>query len=469
MPHIRKVLIAYFLLIFSLIVCVRAQNNHDIDKHGKLIVSPSHRYIKYEDGTPFFWLGDTGWELFHRLKKSEVETYFQTRSSQGFTVIQAVVLAEFDGLHTPNAYGDLPLKNDDPLQPVESYFQFVDWVIDRAKDFGLHIALLPTWGDKLYKNTWGVGPEIFNISNAAKYGEWIGNRYKDKKNVIWILGGDRIPRNDSDVNVWRAMAKGIISGCGGENNALMSFHPQPSSTCSSSGWFHKDSWLDFNMQQTGHCDDAPVWKFIGDDYGLNPTKPVIDGEAVYEDHPLCFNAKEKGYTQAFNIRQAAYYSIFAGGFGYTYGCHAIWQFYSPERAPVNGPLRYWYVSMDLPGARQMKYLRNLMETFPEQDRIPNQKILTDTLDGNLRIQALSGKDFIMVYSGWGKSFSIQLGKINGRKLSAWWYDPRTGAKIPIGELENNGIIKFIPYTSGKDNDWILVLYDSGKKYFESRG
>ncbi len=80
-------------------------------KHGRLQVTKDGHYLQYEDGTPFFWLGDTGWELFHRLKKEEIEKYLENRRQKGFNVIQAVILAEFDGLRKPNQYGDVPLRD----------------------------------------------------------------------------------------------------------------------------------------------------------------------------------------------------------------------------------------------------------------------------------------------------------------------------------------------------------------------
>ena len=102
-----------------------------------------------KDDKPFFWLGDTAWELFHRLDSIQADQYLKRRAEQGFTVIQAVALAEFDGLHTPNPYGELPLENDDPAKPREAYFKHVDYIIDQANKYGLAIGLLPTWGDKL--------------------------------------------------------------------------------------------------------------------------------------------------------------------------------------------------------------------------------------------------------------------------------------------------------------------------------
>src|ERR1700733_9697272 len=102
---------------------------------------PDGHYL-FRDGKPFFWLGDTGWELFHRLNREEADKYLKRRSEQGFTVIQAVVLAEFDGLHTPNANGDTALINDDPAKPNEKYFQHVDYIIDKAASYNINIGLL---------------------------------------------------------------------------------------------------------------------------------------------------------------------------------------------------------------------------------------------------------------------------------------------------------------------------------------
>src|SRR6476469_3681417 len=82
-----------------------------------LKVSDNRRFLVTADGKPFFWLADTAWELFHRAAREDAERYWQKRSEQRFTVIHAVVLAEFDGLHDPNAYGQIPLVGDDPMRP----------------------------------------------------------------------------------------------------------------------------------------------------------------------------------------------------------------------------------------------------------------------------------------------------------------------------------------------------------------
>lgn len=433
---------------------------------SQLRVSANKRFLVKEDGSPFFWLGDTGWELFHRLTREEADLYLKNRAEKRFTVIQAVVLAEMNGLHEPNAYGEIPLENDDPTKPREAYFQHVDYVINKAAELGLYIGLLPTWGDKIYKDNWGQGPEIFTTENAKIYGRWLGNRYKNKKNIIWILGGDRNPRNENDIAIWRSMASGIVDAVGGNDKAIMSFHPQPNNLedGGSAKWFHNDAWLDFNMFQTGHCRENNIWDRIQVAYNKQPVKPVLDGETLYEDHPVCFNAKDLGTSSAYDIRKHAYLDVFAGAFGHTYGCHDIWQFYAPHRTPVNGPHFPWYVAMDLPGASQMKYLRYLVESRPMLERIPDQTIVNDALGANDRIQATRGKDYLFVYSSQGKPIAMNMGKISGQQLKAYWYNPRNGEAKEIGLFENRGQQKIEAPSSGYGVDWVLVLDDASKNY-----
>jgi hypothetical protein len=430
----------------------------------QLQVSPNKRYLVKADGQPFFYLGDTAWELFHRLNREEAETYLKDRAAKGFTVIQAVVLAELNGLRDPNPYGELPLRNEDPRQPNEAYFRHVDDIVNKAAELGLYIGMLPTWGDKVFKNTWGEGPEIFNPDNARQFGQYLGQRYQHKP-IIWILGGDRNPRHEQDVNIWRAMAAGIMAGAGGNaDKVLMTYHPQPKKGGGSSTWFHQDEWLDFNMFQTGHCRNVAVYDHISHDYQLPLTKPTMDGEPIYEDHPVCFKARENGYSAASDVRRAAYLDLFAGAHGHTYGAHAIWQMNKESGKNINGPLGPWHQAIHLPGAGQMSHVRALMESRPMLVRIPDQSLVTAAHSGGERIQATRGADYAFIYSTAGLPIQVHMGKISGRKIQASWFDPRTGHAFAIGTFKNAGTREFIPPSQGRDNDWVLILDDAAKNY-----
>ncbi len=447
----RRLLISLFLI------------GHFLPSFSQFRVSDNHRFLM-RDGKSFFWLGDTAWELFHALNREEADKYLKRRAEQGFTVIQAVALAELDGLNTPNPYGDKPLLNNDPTTPNEAYFKHVDYIIDKAAEVGLTIALLPTWGDKVEKMQWGKGPEIFNPENARVYGKYVGNRYKNRKNIIWVLGGDRNPKNDTQIKIWREMAAGITEAVGGKDNALISYHPQPNEK-GSGEWFYQDDWFDFNMFQTGHCRDQAVYDKIMASYNRTPIKPVMDSEPIYEDHPVCFNVKDLGTSNAYDVRKSAYLDLFAGAHGHTYGCHDIWQMYRPDHEGVNGPHLYWYDALELPGANQMVYVRRLMESRSMLDRLPDQSLIVENnLVAAERIQATRGKDYLFIYSAAGKPFTVNLGKISGGTVKGYWYDPRKGETKEISSFPNKGQQKFSPPTTNYGQDWVLMLDDSAKNY-----
>ena len=440
----------------------------------QLVVSENHRFLQSIDGKPFFWLGDTAWELFHRLKREDAIRYLDDRAKNGYTVIQAVALAELDGLNSPNAYGHKPLIENDPTKPdIKSgpdndYWDQVDFIVAEANKRGIYVGFLPSWGDKWVKK-WGKGPEVFTPTNAATYGQWIGERYKDA-GVIWILGGDRPVETDTQKEIIRAMARGLRSGDKGKH--LMTFHP--TGGASSSQYFHNDDWLDFNMRQNGHTAEfTGRYDATKADYELKPTKPVLDGEPIYEDHPVSFDAKKFGHSIASDVRRPLYWNLFTGAFGHTYGHHSVWQMWSADHQGINNPLMPWTEAILQKGAVQMQFGRALMESRPFLTRIPDQEILvTDrvatSVPGAGRYQFVATRDaegtYAMVYAPVGRPFKVKMNSIRGPRVKAWWFNPRDGIAEAVGEFANTGEHEFIPPNPGEMLDWILVLDDVAMNY-----
>ncbi|MDJ0752226.1 MAG: glycoside hydrolase family 140 protein [Ardenticatenaceae bacterium] len=417
---------------------------------------------------PFFWLADTAWELFHRLDLAETEFYLETRRRQGFNVIQAVILAELDGLHTPTAQGHVPLLGDDPARPNEYYFRHVDQVIDLAREKGLYMGLLPTWGDKVHSGLWGIGPAVFDEQNARTFGEFLGQRYQHENHIVWILGGDRPAEGYEPL--WSAMAEGLTTGSG--YLPLMTYHPQGGN--SSSTWLHEAEWLALNVFQSGHgLVDAPTWEMVTADYGRHPIKPVLDGEPNYEDHPI--DPFSRSWQPAFgrftdyDVRKQAYRAVFAGACGHTYGNHAVWQFWHRHREPVNFPLTTWDEALLSPGAEQLIHLKNLMLSRPYFSRIPDQMMLPDLLVAPSPVQRehenslraahpratrCAEGTYAMVYFPLAhQTLTVDLTPLAG-KVKAWWFDPRNGKSYPAGEFQPE-TMSFTSPISGPD--WVLVL------------
>ncbi len=428
---------------------------------AQLSISTDKRHLVRKNGSPFFWLGDTAWELFHRSTREEAVTYLINRAAKGFTVIQAVALAEFDGLNTPNVYGDKPLTGNNPAKPNEAYFKHVDFVVDEAEKLGLIVAFLPTWGDKWNKK-WGTGPEIFTAANAEIYGEWLGRRYKNKP-VVWVMGGDRDPEEPEDYAIIRNMAKGLKKGDNGTH--LFTFHPQGGK--SSFDFFDNDPWIDFDMSQTGHAVAAPDYKFNIKARSLAKARPHIDGEPRYEDHPNQFKPAEKGWMDDFDTRVAAYWNMLSGGAGHTYGNHNIWQMYTEKRQPVNNARTNWKIALNQPGSYQVGWMRRMFEKRNWQLLEPDQTvIMNDNPEGGeYKVASVANdKSFMMVYIPYGTKTTVNTAVIKSNNLAAWWFNPRDGRTISIPAFNNTGKKGFTPSSIGRGSDWVLIIDDALKNY-----
>lgn len=431
----------------------------------RLTVSENKRFLIHEDGTPFFYLGDTAWELFHRTDREEADHYLRNRADKGFTVIQAVVLAEENGLHDPSSMGEIPLHDDDPTRPNDKYFEHVDYIVQRAAELGLVIGMLPTWGDKWNKK-WGAGPEVFTPENARVFGEWLGRRYRDSANIIWILGGDRPVENENHRAVMDSMAEGLTAGDGGLH--LKTFHPMGGGT--SSAYFHKSSWLDFNMWQSGHGRHRDNYNSIAQDYDRTPVKPVLDGEPGYEDHKAGFQL-QNGFLDHYDVRKSLYWALFAGACGHTYGCHDIWQFWIPGRRGVNHPRLPWTEAIDLPGAGQMQHARRLLESRPYLSRVPDPSLISaqpGDKDGNEQqhLHVVATRDsqgsYALLYFPADVAVEVDLSKLSGDSIRATWFDPRSGRSTEADTFPRSDKRSFKAPEWGPD--WVLVLDDTSRNY-----
>jgi Protein of unknown function (DUF4038)/Putative collagen-binding domain of a collagenase len=433
---------------------------------GRIVVSADHHFLQYGDGRPFFWLADTAWLLFAKLDRADTEMYLDDRQKKGFDVVQAVLLHGADELNPKNPAGGI-----DPAKPdrnANGYWDHVDWVVDQAAKRGIYMAMVPAWGSL-------VNTGQLNTRNAAAYARFLANRYKSRSNILWILGGDI--RGDRNGEVWQIMGRTLKAE---DPRHLITFHPF--GRTQSSMWFQNAPWLDFNMFQSGHRrydqdTDSPHrygednWRYVRDDYSKLPLKPVLDGEPSYEGIPQGLHDTSQPYWTAADCRRYAYWSVFAGAFGHTYGDNAVMQFYRPgiDRGAY-GPKESWIRALRDPGAGEMQYLKRLMLSRPYFERVPDQSAIAGRNGTRYNyVIATRGASYLFAYTYTGRPFAIRMGAITGSRVRAWWYDPRDGSARAIGTFANRGTRRFTP--PGKPangNDWVLVL-DDASRHFSAAG
>lgn len=371
-----------------------------------------------------------------------------------------------------NVYGQYSMTDGFDFSHIDKkgvygYWDHMDYIIRTAESKGIYIGMVCIWGGLVRSGQ-------MNVEEAKAYGTFLAERYKDNPNIVWIIGGDT--RGDVKTEVWETLARTIRSI---DKNHLMTFHPFGRTM--SATWFNDADWLDFNMFQSGHrrygqtkgdgdnLADSNVaednWRYVEASLAKNPLKPVLDAEPSYEGIPHgLHNPKECRWT-ADDVRRYAYWSVFAGSFGHTYGNNSIMQFYREGYAPAYGAQETWQEALKDEGFNQMKYLKELMLRFPFFERIPDQSVIAGTNGERYdRAIATRGNDYLLVYNYSARPMQIDLTKISGEKKKAWWFNPQNGSMTYIGEFENK-VADFqydAPYMRGEDR--VLVVTDVLKDY-----
>jgi hypothetical protein len=332
---------------------------------------------------------------------------------------------------------------------------------------GMYLGMLPVWASMVVSES-----PIFNKTSAYSYGLYLGKRYKNKANIIWILGGDKSAEGYEPV--WESFAKGIIDG---GSNQLMTYHYHLNDNKVSSDAWQSAEWLSFNMVESGHMSAySDNYRLITEDYNKIPVKPVIDGELMYEGILVGF-CSTNGKANTHMVRVETYWSVFAGAFGFTYGQNSVWQFYNNEKKWSWGADITWKEGLDAPGSFQVQHLKNLILSRPFLSRIPDQSIiepktslgvdhLQATRDGTL---GENDATYLMVYFPYlTHKHKIKTGAISASKLRVWWFDPRTGESFDKGIIENTGSFE-LPWgseiqTNNSGPDWVLIIDDASKEY-----
>ena len=379
------------------------------------------------------------------LDDEETERYLTDRAAKGFTVIQAVVLWSEEGRDVPNAKGDPPLVDRTTLEPNEAYFRHVDAVVHRANELGLVFGMLPTWGS-YWKQVGQERPPVLDTANARSYGRFLGERYRDA-DLIWILGGDQNIESEDERAVVDALAAGLQEGDGGAH--LMTFHPRGPGL--SSLRLHDAPWLDFNMIQSSHgARDHDNGIFVEHDYALSPAKPTVDGEPRYERIPVGFYFREHDRHvrfDAYDVRQAAYWSLLAGACGHTYGHNSVWQMFRPGGSPEIHADVPWWEALDHPGAFQMGFVRRLFESRPFTRLRPDAKMIVEgPSERGAKVRAARASDgsFAFVYSPRGEPFTVDKSAIDAPAGEGDLVRPALRGREPLPHHGQHGLSDLHP-------------------------
>lgn len=412
-----------------------------------LSVSDNGRYLVDQNHAPYLLQGDAAWSLIVAADDQEVEEYLKNRRDKEFNAALVELIEHRFAKKPPlNAAGDPPfLTPGDFTTPNEKYFAHADKVIREAGEYGIQVLLTPIylgyvgteegWMEELVK----LKPE-----KCLEYGQYLGKRYKDFDNIIWVMGGDRNPKDV--IEKVDLIALGIR-----EFDKRHLFTAHGNSEPSTPEQFGSGGWLDINSSYS--CER--VHERLSSDYNHHPILPTFLIESCYEG--------EHSSSQV-QIRRQAYWAILCGGFGHVFGNNPLWHYDGPGLYPINGT---WQQAMDLPGSVDMMYWGRLFRSRSWFDLVPDQnhEVITGGLgeflgDDYLAAGRTPDGSTVIAYMPTRRTVTVAMNKISGAQALAWWYDPRTGKATSAGTFPTSGTQELTPPTEG---DWVLVLDDATRK------
>jgi hypothetical protein len=388
-------------------------------------VSENRRYFVDLEGSPVFWLGTTQWQLFREFTVEEAELILEKTRSTGFIFAQVMLMGVGDGTQ-PNIHGEKPWINDNPLTPNEAHFRNVDAVLDIAckKD----VAISMTLYHQRYR-------KHITLENARAWARWLAERYTDRPAIVWSMTPEA---REESVPVLRELAAGLREGDAGRH--LITFKPDPSPY--SSSFIHEEPWLDFNSMQTWTSVEL-IYPMVTKDYHLRPVKPVLMAEGAYEA-----GSEYDFEVTPLWVRRQAYYSYLAGAH-HTYGHNDSWRV-----------LPTWKQALDAPGAAQLGLLKRIFQARKEWwYLVPDQALLvrggqTEGRVLNLAARHEKGK-WALAYCGAEAAVNLDMSKLSGKEVTAFWVDPRNAEPTAIGRFAATGVQSFS--TPSGWEDALLVL------------
>ena len=401
-----------------------------------LRIGSSQRSLVDQKNTPVLIQGDAAWSLIVGLNAAEVDHYLQDRRQKGFNTLMVNLIEHKFCKHPPkNAAGDEPFSTPgDFTKPNEEYFAYADWVIRKAGENGLQVLLAPVYlgykgtDEGFYEEVLANGPE-----KCLQYGRYLGKRYKDFDNIIWLMGGDRNPG--------KALEGINLVACGireYDKRHLFTAHVAPESSPVEE--FSTGGWVDFNVTYTYSI----VHRKLLADYSRTPPWPFFLIESTYEG--------EHNSTEV-QIRRQAYWAVLCGGVGHIMGNRPIWLFDAG-----------WEGALNLPGSVGLEHWGRLFRSRKWFDLVPDQEHEVVTrglgefrgLDYLAAAQTSDGRT-IIAYMPTSRIITVDMSKISGSLAKVWWFDPRTGKTNFHGEFPTTGREDFVPPGEG---DWVLVIDDS---------
>ena len=431
---------------------VAYMGNLPIYKNGFLKVSSNKRYMVFNDETPFFWLGDTHWQMSDYERDgecnygdncgSQFKHVVKDRIAKGFTVYQTYPDAGVnDGggnAHVANWWSTKYTR----LDPV-AFQKYFDPKMAYLADNGFVVALGCGVHWLSTESVGLTGMKLLAKYMVARYGAYP---------IVWITGQEVDIKPDEQA-IWKEVAKTIDSYDSYK-------HPLTGHLAVNENYtWGQETWHTWFAVQGGHSTtrtyrDQAFYKGF---WNYLPTQPFLEAEAKYEDVDC------GGLNDAIDERVAAYKSIQCGSLGFTYGVSGIWAMKWDNKIPGwDSFSKYpWYVGVDAPGSTYMKYMKEFYTSFDWDKLVPRFSDPVWCSFVNPETSILSSTPDAQRYVVYFYNTTTTTGTLKNmtdtKTYCARWFDPATGKSILISDAVSSLGGSYTIPEKPDNKDWLLLV------------
>lgn len=418
-----------------------------------LRISIQGKYLEDQNGTPFLIVGDTAWSLAGELDETEVITYLNDRQAKGFSAIIVSVIESSFSSNPPYNYDSAhPFtsgSNDWSIRN-EEYWTHIDFILNEAKIRNIVVFLLPAYiGYQCGSEGWAQSILSHTTSAMTDYGEFLGNRYKDQGNIIWMHGGD----TDCDVcsicNHVTAIYSGIATY---DKSHLHTAHSESSRSA-------MDDYNSISDINTAYSYGSPDTE-IQAEYSRYGAKPLVFIEGLYENE----------HSSTIGTLQSQAMTAYLGGalVGQFFGNCPIWPFGVPSSLCQ---LTNWEENLDSNGSKSVGHIGQLMRSRKWYDLVPDysNNVVTNSKGAGLEYHATAKTttgETIMVWCPNTNQVTVDMSKIidAGSLAKSWWYDPDDNYATLVGIYQNSAEQTFTP-----PSDRLVLIIDSNSAALPAPG
>ncbi len=441
-----------------------------------LRAAPGGRYLIDQRGTPFLIKGESAWLALVNLTAAEQDRYLADRGSKGFNLVE-VMLMNHGYTMAPNPAppadrsGEQPfLRPGDFATPNDAYFDRAVAFVDRAAAHGIVVLIAPSYlGFDGGREGWWqeITSSVNTREVCAAFGRYLGARFKGKKNLLWLAGGDYAPAPGSEGEARHLEILRGIRAAGAPQPWTGHWNLDHLGGISTDAAAFQEA-----MALNGVYQYAMPYRDAARAYDVVPPRPVFLLESTYEhEHPA-------DNTQPF--RKAWWWTMLSGGTGTLWGDTFLWMAesaratYPAEYGETDHAVSSWGAELDSPGTMEMVHLHALFETLPWQRLVPSgpasgwPRPLVTSGQGwgglkHIAAAATPEGDLLVAYippTGDGsRKFELDLSRMRGG-ARARWYDPGSGAWLPLDTrlaAATGAAFETPGGNAAGANDWVLIL------------